>query len=88
MLINSVWRIFTTKLSYEALHPPLRQTAVSCCPSVLVVCFSVIYCQFYLCVVLVALLQNLAHSVGLCSFANVPPNALDCTAVIWLAVPK
>jgi len=24
----------TTKLSYEALNPPLRQTAVSCCPSV------------------------------------------------------
>jgi hypothetical protein len=27
----------TTKLSYEALHPPLRQTAVMCCASLSIV---------------------------------------------------
>jgi hypothetical protein len=36
----------TTKLSYEALHPPLRQTAVVCCPSCIIVCLSVIYFSF------------------------------------------
>jgi hypothetical protein len=40
------------------------------------------------CVGLVALLQNLARSLGLYGFANVPPNVLDCVVVIWLAVPK
>ena len=29
-----------------------------------------------LCVGLVALLQNLAYALGLCGFANVPPNAV------------
>ena len=49
----------TTKLSYEALHPPLRQTAVRCCPSFLSCCFLSIL-LLSLCVGLVALLQNLA----------------------------
>jgi hypothetical protein len=42
----------TTKLSYEALHPPLRQTAVTCWCSVVFLCtllsvlsFSVIVCR-------------------------------------------
>ena len=45
----------TTKLSYEALNPPLRQTAVSCCPSSLSWLFVVILCLSW-CVGLVALL--------------------------------
>jgi len=49
----------TTKLSYEALNPPLRQTAVTSCPSFLSCLFVVISCLSW-CVGLVALLQNLA----------------------------
>ena len=36
----------TTKLSYEELHPPLRKTAVVCCPSVFIVGLLVIYVGF------------------------------------------
>jgi len=43
----------TTKLSNEALHPPLRQTAVTSCPSFLSCLFVVISCLFW-CVCLVA----------------------------------
>ena len=35
----------TTKLSYEALHPPLRQTAVTSCPSFLSCLFVVMLCR-------------------------------------------
>lgn len=48
----------TTKLSYEALNPPLRQTAVRCCPSFLSCCCLSILLRSW-CVGLVALLQNL-----------------------------
>jgi len=53
----------TTKLSYEALNPPLRQTAVTSCPSCLSWLFVVILC-LSLCVGLVALLQNLALALA------------------------
>ena len=50
----------TTKLSYEALNPPLRQTAVSCCPSVFRVdCLSVVRLDRHtLCQVLVCALAG------------------------------
>jgi len=64
----------TTKLSNEALHPPLRQTAVRCCPSFLsCYCLSILLLSW--CVGLVALLLFLFGFVG-CKKANVPPNAL------------
>jgi hypothetical protein len=36
------------------------------------------------CVVLVALLQNLALALGLYGFANVPPNALAISQILFL----
>jgi hypothetical protein len=37
-----------------------------------------------LCVGLVALLQNLDLALGLCGFANVPPNALAISQILFL----
>jgi len=50
----------TTKLSYEALHPPLRQAAVSCCPSDFHIdCLSVVqWDRHTLCQVLVGALAG------------------------------
>ena len=48
-----------------------------------VVLFSV-HVAVSLCFGLVALLQNLALAVGLCVFANVPPNALAISQILFL----
>jgi hypothetical protein len=64
----------SSKLSFEALHPPLRKTAVSTSPFSSVVFVRVISCLF-LVRWLGGSFAKLGFSVGLCGFANVPPNA-------------
>ncbi|MBK8442861.1 MAG: hypothetical protein IPL35_05345 [Sphingobacteriales bacterium] len=72
----------TTKLSYEALNPPLRQTAVSSCPSCLSCLFVVISCLFFV-RWLGGSFAKLGFSVGWCAFANVPPNTLAMYLVCY-----
>ncbi len=60
----------TTKLSYEALHPPLRQTAVSSRPSVCPQCKSLSPLSFIVSVVLVCVVAYFLFSEGEEIFCN------------------